>query len=190
MEMIRVWIQREQTDFIDVVLPMDEDDLSEIIDEFLVPKISDDDPVYISDYEYLFDISYEAAEYIGFVDQFTNVFDLNRQLQNLDNCNNTETALALLEADMIGIPELCNLETLNGFLDSCTCVKLDENIKRYKEGIDEQYYWIILEEYMPSLSDILYSENIESYFDVKGYVEDMVLCDTTVTSNGYLVYNY
>lgn len=189
-KIMKVWIQREDTGFIDIDLPTSPGDLQSTIDTFLMSDNMEDNPVYISDYEYLGKISYKEGEDLNLVDQFTDVFSLNRKLNNIANSNNSDAAIALFIADMITEDELDDLDYINACLDKYNPILLDENIFKYNKKIDDEYYWIILDMTNPDLSAFLSSNNAECYFDIKNYVEDNILGDATVTSTGYLVWHY
>lgn len=187
-KLMKVWIQRENTGFIDIDLPTSSGDLQSTIETFLGE--AEDNPVYISDYEYLGNISYEDGEQMNLINEFTSVYELNKVLNYIIDSNNPDAAIALLIADMIRVDDIEDLDDLNGCIERFSLQKLDTDILNYNPKYDNEYYWIILDAVNPEFSGLLSSENAECYFDVKRFVEDTILGDATVTSTGYLVWYY
>lgn len=189
MELMKVYLSTENGGNKDVLLPISTIELQNIVS--LLIEEYDNDSIYISDYEYLIPrLSYEDEEQMGLVNEFTNVFDLNQELNNIINSYNSEAAVALLIADMMRKEDLNSVENINYYIQRFDPVKLDEDIFNYNPKYDRDYYLYILDVSHPNLSDTLSANNAEPYFDVMSFVKEMVLGDATVTSTGYLVWHF
>lgn len=188
-KLMKVWLSREDGCYIDIDLPTNPAYINNAICSLTegCPNKS----VYISDYEYLIPhLSYEDGEQMHLVDQFTSIFDLNKKLNNIMDSYSPESAIALLIADMMRSEDLNSVENIDFYIGRYEPVPLDPDIFNYNPKCEEEYYWYILDVSHPNLSDTISSTNAEVYFDVRKFVNDMVLGSATVTSTGYLVWHF
>lgn len=187
-KLMKVWIQGENTGFVDVDLPTSVEEIRSARESL---GLRENDTVYISDYEYLVEnLSYEDGERMGLVNQFTNVFQLDYKLGNILYSKDPDATIALLIADMIREDDLNDIDRINRYIEIFSPQKLDADILNHNPKYDDEYYWIILDDVNPEFSGLLSSENAECYFDIKNFVEDTILGNATVTSTGYLVWHY
>lgn len=189
MKLIKVYLSTENGGNKEIFLPIRKMELQNTVSS--LTEEYNNDSVYISDYEYLIEnLSYEDEEQMRLVNEFTNVFDLNQELNNIVDSYNPEAAIALLIADMMRKEDLNSVENINYYIQRFDPVKLDEDIFNYNPKYDRDYYLYILDVSHPNLSDTLSANNAEPYFDVISFIKEMVLGDATVTSTGYLVWHF
>ena len=130
-KIMKVWIQGENTGFIDVDLPTSIEEIRSARESL---GLRESDTIYISDYEYLIDnLSYEDGEQMDLVNQFTNVFQLNYKLGNILYSNNPDAAIALLIADMMRENDLNDIDKINYYIERYTPIQLDSDIFNYNK---------------------------------------------------------
>lgn len=186
-KIMKVWIQGENTESVDVDLPTTVEEIRKARESL---GLKENDTIYISDYEYLIEnLSYEDGEQMDLVNQFTNVFQLDYKLGNIIYSKDPDAAIALLIADMMRENDLNDIDKINYYIERYTPIQLDPDIFNYTKN-EKEFYWYILDVSNPMLSDTIASNDGEPYFDVTTFVQDMVLGDATVTSTGYLVWHY
>lgn len=174
-KIIEVWLQEDDSLDCDnvnlkhIYLPMDNHELNTLLSSYKNLIISDS-----IDNICCFDI-----------DKYTNLITLNKKVKKL--LSNKDILFAALDSGLITENDLLYDEYIDDVIENSNIIKLSD---AYFDCINENDRLLYLANlFMPiNLKDALNENNAFSFFDYESYLKNVVLIDSFMSINGYIIF--